>query len=185
MIYIFFHMGEVRGWTHQFKNDYEARSTKQALARARLNSLYLQHKFYRTLCWACLISCKCILASFRRWRLMPELLYKNSTVNRVLSRCLPRSASRPMAAVRYPRGSGGTKQDPRESGHSQVRHPLGWDRVSPHPNKAARSPLYPPSPALPPVPLFLLQGSAPAHLLVRCVMFLCREASVFSTCICI
>lgn len=123
----------------------------------------------------------CILASFRRWRLMPELLYKSSTVNRVLSRCLPRSASRPMATVRYPRGSGGTKQDPRESNHSQVRHPQGWDRVNPHPNKAARCPLYPPSPALPPVPLFLLQGSAPAHLLVRCVMFLCREASVFSS----
>lgn len=111
---------------------------------------------------------------------MPELLYKSSTVNRVVSRCLLRSASRPMAAARYPRGSDRTKQDPRGSDHSQAKHSQGRDRVSPHPNKAARSPPCPPSPARPLVLLFLLQGSAPAHLLVRYmfVMFLCREASV-------
>lgn len=111
---------------------------------------------------------------------MPELLYKSSTVNRVVSRCLLRSASRPMAAARYPRGSDRTKQDPRGSDHSQAKHSQGRDRVSPHPNKAARSPPCPPSPAQPLVLLFLLQGSAPTHLLVRYiyVMFLCREASV-------
>lgn len=111
---------------------------------------------------------------------MPELLYKSSTVNRVVSRCLLRSASRPMAAARYPRGSDRTKQDPRGSDHSQAKHSQGRDRVSPHPNKAARSPPCPPSPARPLVLLFLLQGSAPTHLLVRYiyVMFLCREASV-------
>lgn len=111
---------------------------------------------------------------------MPELLYKSSTVNRVVSRCLLRSASRPMAAARYPRGSDRTKQDPRGSDHSQAKHSQGRDRVSPHPNKAARSPPCPPSPARPLVLLFLLQGSAPTHLLVRFiyVMFLCREASV-------
>lgn len=111
---------------------------------------------------------------------MPELLYKSSTVNRVVSRCLLRSASRPMAAARYPRGSDRTKQDPRGSDHSQAKHSQGRDRVSPHPNKAARSPPCPPNPARPLVLLFLLQGSAPTHLLVRYiyVMFLCREASV-------
>lgn len=129
-----------------------------------------------------MISRKCFLACFRRWRLMPELLYKSSTVNRVVSRCLLRSASRPMAAARHPWGSDRTKQDPRGSDHSQAKHSQGRDRVSPHPNKAARSPPCPPSPARPLVLLFLLQGSAPAHLLVRYmymyVMFLCREASV-------
>lgn len=121
---------------------------------------------------------KLLSCLFKEMKAHAKTIVQSNVVHIVVNRCLHGSSNRPISAASSLRGSDQAKQDSYGQDRSQTKHSQGSDKFRPHFITAARCLLDPQSPAHPPVLLSLLQGSAPARLLVRCVMLYFREACI-------